>query len=240
MKKDSKYDLQSRLVKFSALIILNVNSLKKNYASDHLAKQLIRSATSAALNYGEAQGAESKKDFIHKMRVCLKELRESQVNLQILEEAGLIIDNKTFNLILFDLIIVGFLSIITSIFLTRKKAKRDHENVWDLTIKRMVYSFLTTLIAGGIYITIIISKQDYEQAGALMLIFYGLAIINGAKHTLKDVRFLGYIEVLLGLIFALFPAYGFWIWVLGFGVLHIVYGSIMYFKHEKNNYSYKS
>ena len=150
------------------------------------------------------------------------------------------IDDKTFNLILFDLIIVGFLSIITTIFLTRKKAKRDNENVWDLTIKKMVYSFLTTLIAGGIYITIIISKQDYEQAGALMLIFYGLAIINGAKHTLKDVRFLGYIEVLLGLIFALFPEYGFWIWVLGFGVLHIVYGSLMYFKHEKNNSSYKS
>ncbi len=89
-----KFDLQERLVKFSASIILNIGMLKKNFATEHLTKQLIRSATSAALNYGEAQGAESRRDFIHKMKICLKELRESQVNLQILKEADLI-DNKT-------------------------------------------------------------------------------------------------------------------------------------------------
>ena len=91
-----KYDLQERLVAFSALVISNVDMLKKNFATDHLLKQLIRSVTSSALNYGEAQGAESKKDFIHKMKICLKELRESQVNLQILDKSNLVVSRKVF------------------------------------------------------------------------------------------------------------------------------------------------
>ncbi len=61
-----------------------------------MVKQLIRSVTSSALNYGEAQGAESKKDFIHKMSICLKELRESQVNMQILERSNLVEDKRVF------------------------------------------------------------------------------------------------------------------------------------------------
>lgn len=70
--------------------------LKRDFASEHLIKQLIRSVTSAALNYGEAQSAESRRDFVHKMKICLKELRESQVNLRILQEADLIEDIETY------------------------------------------------------------------------------------------------------------------------------------------------
>ncbi len=96
MKSQNKYDLQERLVKFPASIILNIGMLKKNFATEHLTKQLIRSVTSAALNYGEAQGAELKRDFIHKMKLVLKELRESQVNLQILNKADLITHKDEF------------------------------------------------------------------------------------------------------------------------------------------------
>ncbi|MDY8134576.1 four helix bundle protein [Aquimarina sp. 2201CG5-10] len=100
MRISQKYDLQERLVKFSASIITNINGLNKDFASEHLAKQLIRSSTSSALNYGEAQAAESRRDFIHKMKICLKELRESQVNLQVLKEARLINDLDEFNKII--------------------------------------------------------------------------------------------------------------------------------------------
>ncbi len=97
--KSNTYNLQNRLVKFSAMIISNIGLLKQNFATEHLSKQLIRSVTSSALNYGEAQGAESKKDFIHKMRICLKELRESQTNLEILKEANLVKDLDAFEII---------------------------------------------------------------------------------------------------------------------------------------------
>lgn len=96
MKSQNKFDLQERLVKFSAMIIMNTSLLENDYASQHLIKQLIRSSTAAALNYGEAQSGESRKDFIHKMKICLKELRESQVKLQILSEAELVNDEEKY------------------------------------------------------------------------------------------------------------------------------------------------
>ncbi|AFU67795.1 hypothetical protein P700755_000800 [Psychroflexus torquis ATCC 700755] len=85
-----KYDIENRLINFSVNVILVSGNLNGSFASQHLAKQLIRSTTSAALNYGEAQSAESPRDFLHKMRLCLKELRESLVNLKIQKGAELI------------------------------------------------------------------------------------------------------------------------------------------------------
>ncbi|MFT5892293.1 MAG: four helix bundle protein [Dokdonia sp.] len=88
--KGKKYDLEERLIQFAVSVILMCNKLDGSYASQHMSKQLIRSATSAALNYGEAQSAESSRDFLHKMKISLKELRESLVNLKIQKGAALI------------------------------------------------------------------------------------------------------------------------------------------------------
>lgn len=79
-------ELEDRLVEFSALIHKLNESIEKDSYGDYITGQLMRSSTSAALNYGEAQGAESKRDFIHKISIVLKELRESNVNLRILEK----------------------------------------------------------------------------------------------------------------------------------------------------------
>jgi four helix bundle protein len=88
-----KYDLEERLIDFSVLIIEIVNSVPNNKAGSTLAGQLIRSGTSVSLNYGEAKGGESKKDFIHKIQVVLKELRESYICLKIIRKAKLF-DNE--------------------------------------------------------------------------------------------------------------------------------------------------
>ncbi len=82
---ERKYDLEERLIKFAGLVIDVVEKLPKNLAAKHLAGQLVRSGTSPALNYAEAVGAESKADFIHKMGVVLKELRETRVCLTIIK-----------------------------------------------------------------------------------------------------------------------------------------------------------
>jgi four helix bundle protein len=84
-----KSELENRLVNFSVDVISLTENLKEGYASQHLAKQLIRSGTSSALNYGEAQGAPTKKDFIHKISIVLRELRESQNNLRIIYNSRL-------------------------------------------------------------------------------------------------------------------------------------------------------
>lgn len=90
--KVNKQELENRLIDFAASIILVASKFDKNYAGNHLAGQIIRSGTSPALNYGEAQSAESIKDFIHKMGICLKELRESFVCLKIVEKSNLTTD----------------------------------------------------------------------------------------------------------------------------------------------------
>ena len=84
-----KSDLEQRLISFSVLIIEITNDIPNNRVGNHLAGQLIRSGTSPALNYGEAQSAESRKDFIHKIKIVLKELRETFICLKIIKRAKL-------------------------------------------------------------------------------------------------------------------------------------------------------
>ena len=81
--------LEERLILFAVDSILVCRKIEKSFATEHLAKQLIRSATSAALNYGEARSGESTRDFIHKMKICLKELRECIINMKIQKGASL-------------------------------------------------------------------------------------------------------------------------------------------------------
>ncbi len=87
--KDRKYDIEERLIDFAVSIIFFVERLPNSKPSNHLGGQLLRSGTSPSLNHGEAKSAESKKDFIHKMKVSLKELRESHNCLRIMERANI-------------------------------------------------------------------------------------------------------------------------------------------------------
>ncbi len=85
----NKYDLEERLIEFSVLIIEIVNEMPNSKAGNHLSGQLVRSGTSVSLNYGEAQSGESRKDFIHKMKIVLKELRETYICLKIIHKTKL-------------------------------------------------------------------------------------------------------------------------------------------------------
>ena len=89
-----KFDLEDRLVAFSVLMLKVADALPKTYAGQHLSGQLTRSGTSPALNYGEAQSGESRRDFIHKVKICLKELRECCVCLKIIDRAELLKDHE--------------------------------------------------------------------------------------------------------------------------------------------------
>ncbi|OHC18559.1 MAG: four helix bundle protein [Planctomycetes bacterium RIFOXYB12_FULL_42_10] len=89
---NEKYDLEERLIQFALLIIDIVEMLPNTRAGNHIAGQLIRSGTSPAFNYGEAQVAESRDDFIHKMKICLKELKETHIAVQIIRRKPLIKD----------------------------------------------------------------------------------------------------------------------------------------------------
>lgn len=129
---------------------------------------------------------------------------------------------------------VLILSILTGIILSVRKANKSNEKVWNPTSKRLVINFTIPLATGGFFILFLIEKEMLGLVAPLTLIFYGLACVNASKYTLGDVRYLGVTMILLGLLSTWFLGYGLLFWALGFGVCHILYGSIMYFKHDRN------
>ena len=93
-KKTTPQELEDRLIEFASRIIDMVEALPKTAAAKHLGSQILRSGTSPALNYGEAQSAESREDFIHKMKISLKELRETLICLKIIAKRNWFSESK--------------------------------------------------------------------------------------------------------------------------------------------------
>lgn len=145
----------------------------------------------------------------------------------------LILDSWNFKMLVGILITVAVLSVVTAYLLTTRKAKANNVKIWDDTTKRLLLNFMIPLVTGGIYILIKLNSQHYGLTAALMLIFYGLALVNASKYTIGNVKYLGYVEIIAGLLCAALPGYGFYFWVFGFGVMHIIYGSLMYVQEKK-------
>ena len=94
---ERKFNLEERLLDFSVIVIKTVEALPNNRVGNHIAGQLIKSGTSPYANHGEAQAAESPKDFIHKLKICLKELRESKRWMELIEKARLLRQGSKLN-----------------------------------------------------------------------------------------------------------------------------------------------
>jgi len=136
------------------------------------------------------------------------------------------------SLILIALAILLF-TIGTGILLTKRKAKKDGVKSWDKTTKRLLTNLFIPLLAGGILVVIFYQQGLIGMIAPVTLIFYGMGLINASHYTYRDIRYLGISEVILGLIASAVIGYGLLIWAIGFGVLHIVYGALMYFKYER-------
>ena len=128
--------------------------------------------------------------------------------------------------------IVAFTS---SYYFTWRKASKQGLPVWDHTSRRLAWNMLVPLIAGGAFIVGMLRYDIWAFVSPASLIFYGLALVNASKYTLSDIRFLGYCEIVLGIINMFYIGYGLWFWAIGFGILHIFYGIIMWSKYERGN-----
>ena len=124
-------------------------------------------------------------------------------------------------------------SLATGFYFSSKKAEKHGVKLWTSASKRLMINFAIPLVTGGLFILIMLYMGHYGLAAPAMLIFYGLALIQGSTNTFDEIRYLGFSEIVLGLISALLPGYGLQFWALGFGVLHIIYGVIMYNKYDK-------
>jgi uncharacterized membrane protein YjjP (DUF1212 family) len=129
--------------------------------------------------------------------------------------------------------IVFVAAFISAIGLTFIKSRKQGVAFWGSSAKRLIWNTLLPMIAGGILIWRMVELQQYALVPAASLIFYGLALINGSKYTLGEVRFLGYAELLTGIIGLFFPGDAIYFWAFGFGILHIIYGVAMWWKYER-------
>jgi hypothetical protein len=135
--------------------------------------------------------------------------------------------------ILLDAFLVLFASLIIAILLSMRKAKKKGLRIWDSSTKRLLVNMFIPLCIGGIFCIILIYHKLLGFVAPATLIFYGLALINASKYTLNDIRHLGFAEAGLGLFASIWIGYGLLFWAVGFGVLHILYGIVMYYKYER-------
>ncbi len=134
--------------------------------------------------------------------------------------------------IAFGTLLGAFLS---GFLFTYIKSKKSGQSIWGAASKRMLFNLLLPLVAGGLFLLKLISIGEIGITAPACLIFYGLALVNASKYTLGDIKSLGYLEILLGLINLLYVGQGLIFWVIGFGLAHILYGLYMWKKYDVVN-----
>ncbi len=143
-------------------------------------------------------------------------------------------DFNTLKFQLFFLAIAVFVAaFVLSFYFTWRKSTTQGISLWNHTTRRLFWNMIIPLIAGGLFILGMLQHDHWEFIAPASLIFYGLALVNASKYTLTDIRYLGYCEIVLGLLNMQWIGYGLYFWALGFGVLHILYGIGMWWKYER-------
>lgn len=136
-------------------------------------------------------------------------------------------------LMLLNLGILLLLAFGISAYLSALNAKKQGVSPFNLTARRMLLNFSIPLLAGAIYSAILLLQGHIELILPATLLFYGMSMLNAGKYTIDWIRYLGICMIVLGLLGSFFTGYGLLIWTLGFGLLHIVFGLIIYYKNEK-------
>ncbi len=125
-------------------------------------------------------------------------------------------------------------ALISAFLLTFFKSRKQGVPIWGSTARRLMVQVMVPLIAGGFFLMKLIPYGSVGLIAPGCLIFYGLALINASRYTLGEIKYLGYFELILGIISLWFIGYGLYFWAFGFGFLHIFYGFYMWWKYERN------
>ena len=131
------------------------------------------------------------------------------------------------------LLLVLLVAVVGAVYFSVKKARKANQPFWNSLTKRMMNYFLIPFVTGGLFTLILVYRNDIELVVPAMLIFYGLALVNAGKFTIGEIHYLGITEIALGVLAAVFVNLGWLFWAIGFGVMHIFYGIMMYFKYER-------
>ena len=121
----------------------------------------------------------------------------------------------------------------SAFYFTWKKSNQQGLSLWNPVSRRLFWNMAIPLAGGGLFILGMLQYDEWRFVAPACLMFYGLALVNASKYTLTDIRYLGYCEIIVGLINMQWIGYGLYFWAFGFGVLHIVYGIVMWWKYER-------
>ena len=128
---------------------------------------------------------------------------------------------------------VLLLAIGAGILFTTRKAKEKGQPMWNTLTKRLLTSLAIPHATGGMFCLALIRGGNAHLVAATTLIFYGLALVNASKFTLRDINYLGISEIILGLVAINYVGMSLEFWAIGFGLLHIIYGAWMYYKYDQ-------
>lgn len=139
--------------------------------------------------------------------------------------------------IILKLLVIALIVLIASLgtgyFLAANKATKLGAKIWDSASKKLLINLIVPLATGGIFILFLLYYGHYGVVAPACLIFYGLALINASPNLFDEFRYLGYSEIVLGLISVALPGFGLFFWAIGFGVLHIIYGALLFKKYDR-------
>jgi len=134
--------------------------------------------------------------------------------------------------LLTDAIIVLFVAMGAALYFSWRKARKQGARLWSPVTWKIVTSLAIPLITGGLYSIILMIQELHYLIPGVMLIFYGIALVNAGRFINRESVILGIVEIILGIVATIWPGLGLWLWGLGFGFLHIIYGITLHYKYD--------
>jgi len=132
-----------------------------------------------------------------------------------------------------DAMLVLGIAALGAYFFSQRKARKAGQKFWTKTTQRLLVHLMIPLVSGGIFTLILVFRNNLELVTSVMLIFYGLSLVNAGKFTFDELHYLGLTEIVLGILAGVFINHGLIFWTIGFGLMHIIYGAVMYYRHER-------
>jgi hypothetical protein len=132
-----------------------------------------------------------------------------------------------------DALLILVFAVLGAVYFSHRKAKNAGQQFWTNSTRRLAVHLMIPLATGGIFALILVFRNNFELVAPVMLIFYGLSLVNAGKFTFGEIHYLGLTEIALGILAGFFINYGLVFWTTGFGVMHIVYGTVMYYRYER-------
>lgn len=129
-------------------------------------------------------------------------------------------------------LLVLFFAISFGIYFTIRKSKKNNLPIWTSSSKNLLINLAIPLVVGGVFCLSLLIHHLFAYIAPCTLLFYGLALVNAEKYTFSDIKYLGYLQIILGLIASFYLGKGLFFWIIGFGVLHILYGIILFKKYK--------